>query len=232
MEYGKTRGIASTHTDERHDMTQPHLTAHTAQDQAHHSARARYLWRTVVLNGTAASSGAVQDHCVARPIWCLATVASQVECSVASGPLDACGAAATKALEPLSWHRTAEPSHVSVSVSTAPGHWTALQHRTAWPSRAAAKAKAVSSPLKAASEVARDGGIGTDESVQQAHSRSVAAVFCQYRRGSGRRRRTARAMRQGQRGCRIRKAVAKAAPSSLLWRWGHSGWGRGREVEK
>ena len=98
MEYGKTGGIASTHTDERHDMTQPHLTAHTAQDQAHHSARARYLWRTVVLNGTAASSGAVQDHCVARPIWCLATVASQVECSVASGPLDACGAAATKAL--------------------------------------------------------------------------------------------------------------------------------------
>ena len=151
-------------------MTQPHLTAHTAQDQAHHSARARYLWRTVVLNGTAASSGAVQDHCVARPIWCLATVASQVECSVASGPLDACGAAATKALEPLSWHRTAEPSHVSVSISTAAGRWTALQHRTAWPSRAAAKAKAVSSPLKAASEVARDGGIATDESVQQAHT--------------------------------------------------------------
>ena len=52
MEYGKTRGIASTHTDERHDMTQPHLTAHTAQDQAHHSARARYLWRTVVLNSS------------------------------------------------------------------------------------------------------------------------------------------------------------------------------------
>ena len=111
---GGSRAHTTVDTDERHDMTQPHLTAHTAQDQAHHSARARYLWRTVVLNGTAASSGAVQDHCVARPIWCLATVASQVECSVASGPLDACGAAATKALEPLSWHRTAEPSHVSV----------------------------------------------------------------------------------------------------------------------
>ena len=214
-------------------MTQPHLTAHTAQDQAHHSARARYLWRTVVLNGTAASSGAVQDHCVARPIWCLATVASQVECSVASGPLDACGAAATKALEPLSWHRTAEASHVSVSIRTAAGRWTALQHRTAWPSRAAAKAKAVSSPLKAASEVARDGGIGTDESVQQAHSRSVAAVFCQDRRGSGRRRRTACAMRQGQRGCRIRKAVAKVASSSTLW-WeeGTAAGASGRKVEK
>ena len=98
MEYGKTgaRGHREhTHRRAARDMTQPHLTAHTAQDQAHHSARARYLWRTVVLNGTAASSGAVQDHCVARPIWCLATVASQVECSVASGPLDACGAAAT-----------------------------------------------------------------------------------------------------------------------------------------